>query len=272
MHKRTILPPLAALLVAGCDLEHLDHGNREKEDFSYTHNLKPGGRVSVENYNGRVEIAGWDRDTVEVTGTKYAETRDMLAEVKIDIAATGDAVVIRTIRPFDRRGNSGANYTIKVPRRAELDKVHSSNGSIRVDGVEGKSRLHTSNGTITVTGGAGSVEARTSNGRIEARLIKAAPHSPIRLETSNGGIDLSMESFDDNDVYAATSNGRITLTLPSGINAKLRAHAARNSIKTDFDVQTDGVSDRRALRGSIGAGGPVIDLSTSNGGIELRRH
>ncbi|MSV29401.1 MAG: hypothetical protein EXQ52_11775 [Bryobacterales bacterium] len=272
MNKPTILAPLAVLLMAGCDFENFDHGNREREDFSYTHNLRPGGRVSVENYNGRVEVAGWDRDTVEITGTKYAETRAELAAIKIDVAAAGDAVVIRTIRPSDRHGNSGATYIIKVPRRAELDKIHSSNGAIRVDGVEGKARLQTSNGSITVTGATGALDAHTSNGRIETRLLKVAPRSEIRLETSNGGIDLSMDSFDSNEVRASTSNGRITVTLPPDINTKLRAQAGRNSIKTDFDVKTDGFGDRRSLRGDIGAGGPLIDLSTSNGNIELRRH
>ncbi len=272
MNKPTILAPLAALLMTGCDFENFDHGNREREEFSYTHNLRPGGRVSVENYNGRVEITGWERDTVEITGTKFAETRAELAAIKIDVAGGGDAVVIRTLRPSDRHGNSGAHYVIKAPRSVDLDKIRSSNGAIRVDGVVGQARLQTSNGSITVTGAAGALNAHTSNGRIEARLVKAARGSEILLETSNGGIDLSMDSFDANAVRASTSNGRITVTLPPDINARLRAQAARNSIKTDFDVKADGFSDRRSLRGDIGAGGPVIDLSTSNGSIELRRH
>jgi hypothetical protein len=272
MHKRFTLAILPVLLLAGCDFEDLGHATREREDFSHTHNLKAGGRVALENFNGRVEIAAWDRDTVEITGTKFANTRDELAGIKVDVTATAEAVTIRTLRPTVRRGNQGATYTLKVPRRAELNRIESSNGSIRVDGVEGTARLHTSNGSILVTGASGAIEARTSNGRIEARLMKVTPGREIRLETSNGRIELSMESFDANNVHASTSNGRITATLPAGLNARIRANAGNNRIQTDFDVKTDAFRDRRTLSGSIGSGGPLIDLSTSNGNIELRRH
>ena len=35
--------------------------------------------------NGRVEIGGWDRNTIEVTGTKYASSKEALAAIKVDM-------------------------------------------------------------------------------------------------------------------------------------------------------------------------------------------
>ena len=60
--------------LAGCDIDDLDIGGSERssQDFHYSYPMQPGGRLSVENFNGSVEISGWDQDTVDISGTKYA--------------------------------------------------------------------------------------------------------------------------------------------------------------------------------------------------------
>ena len=75
------------LVLVGCDFDGFDDA-RLKEDFHYSYNLKPGGRLELENFNGSVEITGWDQDKVEISGTKYAPTKDLLDALKVDIAAS----------------------------------------------------------------------------------------------------------------------------------------------------------------------------------------
>src|SRR5215217_8107740 len=94
-----------SLLLVGCDELWVDGGGRVTEDFSYNYTLKPGGRLSIENSNGSVEITGWDKDTVDITGTKYASNDDLLKSLKIDIQHDSESVSIRTIRPSGIRGN-----------------------------------------------------------------------------------------------------------------------------------------------------------------------
>jgi hypothetical protein len=119
-----------SLLLTGCDEIWADRGDRFTENFSYSYSLKPGGRLSVENMNGAVEISGWDRDTVEITGTKYAATEQLLRSMRIDVQQSADAIRVRTIPPSGTRGNMGARYTIRVPRRVELERIASSNGHV----------------------------------------------------------------------------------------------------------------------------------------------
>src|SRR5579885_502067 len=65
-----LLPGLLAL--AGCDIEDFAASERSTTDFHYSYALKSGGRLSLENFNGSVEITGWDQETVDISGAKYA--------------------------------------------------------------------------------------------------------------------------------------------------------------------------------------------------------
>jgi DUF4097 and DUF4098 domain-containing protein YvlB len=308
MSRRTLFLVLPAMLaLVACDFEDFGSSDKFTTDFHHSYPLKSGGRVSVENFNGSIEISAWDQDSVEISGVKYASTPEMRDSIKIDIVASDDSVHIRTVRPSERRGNMGAKYIIHVPRKTELERIQSSNGAIRVSDVTGPVRLHSSNGSLHATnvkgsldaqtsngtidvdqldGGAnlrtsngrihadgvrGSLEATTSNGSINVHLTKTESGRPVKLESSNGGIELTLDEVNQNDVYASTSNSSITVRMPSTIKARLRAHASNNSISTDFEVQMHGTLSKHHLEGTIGGGGPLLDLETSNGGIHLQK-
>ena len=44
-----------------------------------------------------------------------------------------------------------------------------------------------------------------------------------------------------------------------------------SSITSDFDVMTHGTQSKNRLEGQINGGGPLIDLSTSNGSIRIQK-
>src|SRR5713226_1865969 len=122
MRKRTfVLLAPALLFMAGCDFEDFASSDRYTADFHYSYPLKSGGRVSVESFNGSVEITSWSQDSVDISGVKYAATSALLDAIKIDIVNSADSIHIRTVRPSERRGNMGAKYIIKVPRKTELE-------------------------------------------------------------------------------------------------------------------------------------------------------
>lgn len=296
---------LLALLLTACDFDDFGPSDRYQSDFHFSYPLQAGGKLTLENFNGGIEITGWDRDTVDISGVKYASTEQMRDAIKIDISHADNTISIRTVRPFERHGNMGARYVLKVPRKVELDRITDSNGGVRVTDVEGPARLRTSNGTIHVMKLKGNLEARTSNGTIEAEnvsggatlnttngrvradavqgpfeastsnggihvhLASAAPDTSMKLSTSNGPIDLTLDTSTRNDIHASTSNGAITLHLPGITHARVHAVTTNSSISSDFDVLTQGASGKHRLEGTIGGGGPLLDLSTSNGAIRL---
>jgi DUF4097 and DUF4098 domain-containing protein YvlB len=305
MRAKLLFPALAATLLGmtACDIEDFGGFERYHKDFHYSYPLNSGGRMAVETFNGSVEVSGWDQDTVDISGTKYSRSQDEADSLKIEIDNSPDLVSIRVVRPSMRRGNWGARFVIKVPRKAVLERIITSNGAIRtMDGagpsrlkssngqihvqafrgnldaqtsndaielldVEGDVKAHSSNGHIRVDGLRGSLDAGTSNSSIHARLERTS--GPVRLESSNGSIDVVLPPDANVAVRANTSNNSITLHAPGIVNSRLSARTSNGSITSDFELLMHGEFDRHHMDGTIGNGGPLIDLSTSNGSIRL---
>jgi DUF4097 and DUF4098 domain-containing protein YvlB len=290
---------LTSCIVGVGDWERFD------KDFHYSYPLKPGGRVNVETFNGSVDISGWDQDTVDISGAKYGPSQQEAEDLKVNVDASADSVSVRVPRPSLRRNNQGARLVIKIPRGARLDRITTSNSSIRTQDGTGPARLHTSNGSIRVEDLRGDLEAETSNssielegvdgnarahtsnghiragrvsGSLEAGTSNSSVHADItrtdrtvRLDTSNGPVELALPREFSADVHVATNNSPITVRLAEDTNARILARTNNASISTEFEVRAQGEISKNRLDGIIGSGGPLIDLSTSNGSIHLLR-
>ena len=306
--RLTLLAPitLAPLFVlTGCYVDGFGvFDQRFGKDFHYTAALKSSGRLSLESFNGSVEISGWDQETVDISGTKFGPGAEAAESLKIEISNSPDSVSIRAVRPSALHGNWGAKFFLKAPRRAVLDLIRTSNGSIRVTEGSGPSRLRTSNGSIRIQGFEGELDAQTSNGPVElvdvtGDVVSRTSNGPVhvenlrgslqatssnggitvsmasssdrtlRLETSNGGVDVTLPAKFTSDVRINTSNSGITLHLPPDMNGRVLARTNNASVSSDFQVRMQGEFSKGRMDGVIGNGGPLLDLTTSNGGIRL---
>ncbi len=300
---------LASLTLIGCDfVDPSEWGNsdRYKQDFSSTHKLAAGGRIVLEGFNGSVEITGWDKDEVEVAGTKSASREEVLSAMQVDVTADPGMVRIRARRPDERNCNCGVRFALKVPRKVVLEDITTSNGSLRLESVTGSARMHSSNGSVHVWGVEGDINiqtsngsmdvdkfkgsadlktsngrvkasgidgafsARTSNGSIDADVDSLDTGKPVVLSSSNGSINLALARWNNNEVRATTSNSSINLRLPPGVAAEVRAVTSNGNISTDFELTTTQLSKTR-VSGRIGGGGALLDLTTSNGNIRLMK-
>ena len=143
---------------------------------------------------------------------------------------------------------------------------------MEVADIPGGAVLSTSNGSIRAEGVKGILDASTTNSSINVTLNDPDPQKPVKLQSSNGSIELTMNGFKDNDIRIATSNSAITLRLPSSAHGMLRAHTSNSSVTCDFDLTVKGGQLNKSwVDGQIGTGGPVLDLSTSNGSIRVQR-
>ncbi len=283
----SVLLLCAALLpLGGCVISDFDVA-RERAEFHYSFDLSPKGRVSLDSFNGAIEVEGWDQNRVEISGTKYAATKELLERLRIETHNDADRVEVRAIRPSELRGNMGARLTVKMPKTAELDRVVTSNGSVTVTDVAAAPRVKTSNGGIDMNSVHGPLVLRSSNGHInvehaEAAVeaetsnssikIHSAASAPIRASSSNGSITLDLGQAPKHDIRAHTSNSSITLHMPESSAARIKADTSNNSIQSDFDVAATSDGRKKShLSGTIGTGGPTIELSTSNGGIRLTK-
>ncbi len=250
---RALSPGLAltaALAVSGCMHGGDWGGSAFRASVDESRPLAKDGHFSLENTNGRVEVAGWDETRVRIEATKRAGSERSLEELELEITGEGDSLRVRTRHPRPRfMGGSGrVDYVIHVPRTARVS-VENVNGRVEVSGVAGEVEASTVNGSVEVREAAGEVEARAVNGSVEVALTRLDPEARSRLRTTNGSV---------------------RLTLPEDASAEIEARTVNGSVGCDFDL--DGSrKTRRKLEGRIGAGGARFELATVNGSVNIDR-
>lgn len=211
----------------------------------------PGSALTVDaSPNGGIRIEAWDqadvlvRAVVQTWGDTDAEARDVLPQVRVT-AAGGRVLTEGPDRDRDRGWS--VSYRIWAPRGTPL-ALTAHNGGISIHGMRGTSRLETTNGGITLDDVGGEVDGRTANGGVTVRLSGARwDGAGMRLETTNGGVNL---------------------TLPRDYSAALELSTVNGGFRSDLPIPvTD--SRQRTLRTTLGSGGPLLAMRTTNGGVRI---
>ena len=92
----------------------------------------------------------------------------------------------------------------------------------------------------------------------------------MRATTTNGGVDIELASMTQ-PVHVSTTNGGVSVRIPSDSKADLQATCTNGGIDVSgLELDVEGESTRRRLAGRLNGGGPRIDVSTTNGAIEIR--
>lgn len=219
-----------------------------------TYDFRAGSQLTVETFNGAIRVRSGEEGRVRVVTTKYVRTdedvdaRAAMAALNVEVTREGNGLTLRAPHPpRDRETETGVTFEITLPRSADL-KLETTNGAIEVEDVRGDDRLHTTNGHITVERGSGSVDAETTNGAIRVALEEVTPNRPLRFLTTNGSISLDLPSSLAADVEASTTNG---------------------SIRSDLPILANSVEGRR-LAGKLNGGGTELRARTTNGSITIR--
>lgn len=224
------------------------------EEFHQTHPLTADGRVRLENTNGRIQIAGWDRDEVQLDAVKRADKQEDLDAVKIEVDAKADRVAIRSKYPesklWKKSNSTSVDYTLHVPRRARLEKIANVNGAVAIADVAGNIDASTVNGAVAIARAGGNVKASSVNGKVEAAFSTLAASQSIALETVNGGV---------------------VVTLPADANAEISASSVNGGVSSERLTMNKGVASKGTLKGTLGSGGAKIKASAVNGGVKIRQ-
>ena len=101
MRAKFLIPAIAAsfIALAGCEFDDFGGFERYHEDFHFSYPMKTGARLTVESFNGSVEVSAWDQETVDISGTKYARSQDEARDLKIDITHASDLLHVRSAGP-----------------------------------------------------------------------------------------------------------------------------------------------------------------------------
>ena len=257
----TVLAPLAVRA-------HDEHGSdkrarRSGEEFEWSGRVAPGKSIEIKGVNGGIFVEAGTGSEVEVVARKSARRSDP-DEVTIEVVEHADGVTLCAVYPTPR----GSKQNTCGP--GERGHMNTKNNDVEVEftvrvpaGVRFIGR--TVNGSIEARGLEDDVEAYTVNGSIELVTRGVA-----RARTVNGSIDAAMGTAATDELEFETVNGGITLTVPAGSGAQVRASTVNGDISTDFPLTVRGKFNRRSITGTIGRGGPPLNMTTVNGNIRLR--
>jgi putative adhesin len=234
------------------------------DNFQWHGSIGPGHSIEIKGVNGDVRAEPSGSNEVEVVAEKTAN-RDNPDSVRIEVVPHDGDVTICAVYPS--RDSSRPNeclpgtaghmstqnndvqvrFTVRVPARVVF-VGRTVNGGLDASRLNGDLVLATVNGSVTFST-TGEARATTVNGSIKGEMGQAMWSGTLEMNTVNGGI---------------------TLALPQDLNSDVKLTTVNGDIQSDFPVTVSGTMTRRKLEGTIGGGGRLLALSTTNGSVTLK--
>lgn len=261
--------------------------------------VQAGAAVEISNAAGQLDIVGWNRDEVQITGTLGDRVE------RVDISGDARRLRIRVIIPQQgwRSGGTEAQLRVHVPEGAAVEASVVSAG-LRVNGVSGDMELQSVSGDIEAEVG-GNLEAQSVSGNLrlsarnshatEVRTVSgnanvAGPAGEVEASTVSGDMELQTGMLTKASFESVSGDIRLNGALAPG--GRLRAESVSGNMHFMLAGAADGaieiesfsghinncfgprpVSDRysrgSSLRFHNGNGSSRISIDTMSGNIEL---
>jgi DUF4097 and DUF4098 domain-containing protein YvlB len=216
------------------------------------------GDVLISSVSGSVDVRGWDRNEVQVTGRVDEDVE------RVDVESIGGRTVIKVILPRGRMNGGNAELEVQVPRGSSVE-VSVVSADINSRGVVGSQRLKTVSGEIVAEISGQDSEVRSVSGDLTVKgngkpgnLRVSSVSGSLQLENAAGKLDVvtvsgdaSVRMGESSEITARTTSGTFDL------HAKLMRDARVNAESVSGDVQLD-VS---------GAGGLALEIESFSGDI-----
>ena len=271
------------------------------EQVSQTIDASDDGYVEIYNTSGSIEVSGWSKNSIEITGTLGDSVEELIVE------RDGNEVVIRVEVPNGHWGDIDADLVIKVPQYSSLE-VSGVSTDIEIKEVLGEQSLNSVSGDIETKGVADDVEADSVSGDVEIHGNGAAGNfegasvsgdvlvrgmsGSVDVESVSGDVDIIGGSYDK--AYFETVNGDSTFHAELTQDGHLSMESVNGTVDIEFsvpvtsarfDIETFNGSIRNCfgpepertskyspgleLSFTIGDGDARIDIETLNGSVNV---
>ena len=223
-------------------------GATTPETFHWSGNVSAGQQIEIRGINGNIHAQPARGDSVDVIAHKSGRAIDP-ASVGLKVVEDEGGVTIVAIPKAGApsAGDVNIDFTVSVPSGVRF-VARTVNGLVEAKSLDADTEAHTVNGDVVLST-TGMAQGDTVNGSITASLGKIT--SPLNF---------------------STVNGTISLEVPRGASARIRARTKNGPIQTDFKVPVHGEFPAQHAEGVIGCGGPELHLATVNGSISVRRN
>jgi len=218
------------------------------------------GSVEIINVAGSIDIQGWDKPEVAVSGTVGKNVE------RVDITSSGDRTSIRVIHQSEHflgMGSDGeARLLIHVPLNSSISTSLVS-ADLKVAAVRGDLKLQTVSGNVSGDSG-GDVHANSVSGNV---TFAATAAKAIEAKTVSGDIVLTGGDA-DTEVTTVSGNARVTLGTPPrarlqsvsgnltagfalGSSAQIDAESVSGDVRLDFAKTPEADFDIQSFSGDI---------------------
>lgn len=213
------------------------------------------GRLAVDaGNNGGVSVHGWSqkqtliRAKIETSAETEADAKALANQVYSDNIGGK----IKASGPRSNNGNAWwtVSYEVFVPFKTDLS-LQANNGGISIVDVQGRLEFKTNNGGVKLSRIAGDINGETNNGGIH--------------------VDLAGTKYDGNQFEVRTKNGGVQISVPNNYSGRIQSETVNGSIRSDFPLPTGTEKRPRAVDLTLGGGGPLIHVSTTNGGVSVKK-
>ncbi len=272
------------------------------EDIDQRMDADPEGEVQISNIAGSVDVRGWSRNQVEVTGTLGDDVEELIFE------RDGDEILIKVKSPKRMFGRSDitSDLTIRVPEMSSLD-IGTVSADIDVRGVQGELELQSVSGDIsgevfgedaefgTVSGEisargngdmidsefssvSGDISVTEVSGELAAESVSGSiqitngTFESLDLETVNGRIVVRGNLHDSGDVGAESVNGSINIDIQNAVGAHYDIESFNGRISSCFEAKPERTSKYAPgsrLEYTAGSGRARVSVETLNGSIKV---
>ncbi|HUH61388.1 MAG TPA: DUF4097 family beta strand repeat-containing protein [Terracidiphilus sp.] len=178
--------------------------------------------------------------------------------------------------------------TVETPEALDL-QARTSDGSLKINGVQGTVELHTSDGSVDVSDVSGTMRLTASDGSIHIHNVTGTLESrssdghatidgkftALQVHTSDGGLELTLNDGSALNTLSRVegSDGSVRIRLPRTLAVDLDVHTSDGSIKCDLPVTMSGYDSSHSsghnLRGHVNGGGVPLEIHTSDGSVSI---
>jgi hypothetical protein len=182
----------------------------------------------------------------------------------------------------------GPSVIVETPSLLDLE-ARTSDGGLKVSGVQGSLQLHTSDGKVDVEDVGGSLRLTASDGSIRIHNVTGTLESrssdghvtvdgrftAVQVHTSDGNLDLTLNEGTQLSGLSRieSSDGRVSVRLPRALAADLDVHTSDGRINCSLPLTMEGYNSDRSsghdLRGHLNAGGAELAIHTSDGSVTI---
>lgn len=234
--------------------------------------LSPSGRVDIENVKGRIQVRGWDRQEVRITGSLGKGVEALIVE--------GDRQHLEVRVKYPRNGGWGGNRSepttleLMVPLQATLE-IESVSANVDVSGIASRELdIDSVSGTVTVVGAPRSINADSvsgemrltvNSGKVSAEsvsggiFLRGRMNGEIRAEAVSGDIDVHVNGERIRSLAANTVSGAILVDTALAVGGEIGLESVSGGLTVMAPTSLSARVQGESMSGRLRAPGATIN-------------